>query len=228
MSPIEKELGIGMTSLRTRKRLVERLTEKGIKDVRVLEAIRDVPRHLFVDEALASRAYEDLSLPIGFQQTISQPYIVAKMTEALISHDLFTQKPFKKVLEIGTGCGYQSAILSRFTDQLVSIERIRGLYIKARNNLRELKIRNVESRFGDALETIKEIEIYDAILAAAVSDEIPEKLINQLKTGGRMVLPVKDANSQKLRLILKVNKNQVKIKELDDVAFVPLVRGTLD
>ena len=117
--------GQGMTSLRTRQRLIERLTEKGISDVRVLEAMRDTPRHLFLDEALSTRAYEDLALPIGYQQTISQPYIVAKMTEELIQHDKMSQKPLKNVLEIGTGCGYQSYILSLFSKKVVSLERIK-------------------------------------------------------------------------------------------------------
>ena len=134
--------GQGMTSLRTRQRLIERLTEKGISDIRVLEAMRDAPRHLFLDEALSTRAYEDLALPIGYQQTISQPYIVAKMTEALIQHDKMSPKPLKNVLEIGTGCGYQSYILSLFSKEVVSLERIKPLQEKAKKLLKALKVTN--------------------------------------------------------------------------------------
>ena len=136
--------GTGMVSLRTRKRLVERLTEQGIDDIRVLEAILDIPRHKFIDEALSSRAYDDLALPIGHSQTISQPYIVAKMTEELIKHEKFSQKPLNNVLEIGTGCGYQTAILSRFSKNITTIERIKSLQNNAKKNLKELSIHNVK------------------------------------------------------------------------------------
>lgn len=140
----EKISGKGMTSLRTRQRLVERLTDQGISDVRVLEVMRDTPRHLFLDEALASRAYEDLALPIGHQQTISQPYIVARMTELLIQNERLSQRPLGAVLEIGTGCGYQTAILSKFSEKVISIERIKPLHEKAKHILKDLKIRNAE------------------------------------------------------------------------------------
>ena len=153
--------GQGMTSLRTRQRLIERLTEKGISDVRVLEAMRDTPRHLFLDEALSTRAYEDLALPIGYQQTISQPYIVAKMTEALIQKDKMSQKPLKKVLEIGTGCGYQSYILSLFSKKVVSIERIKPLQEKAKKILKQLKVTNIEFNLDDG-SSVKEPK-FDAI-----------------------------------------------------------------
>ena len=135
----EKISGKGMTSLRTRQRLVERLTDQGISDVRVLEVMRDTPRHLFLDEALASRAYEDLALPIGHQQTISQPYIVARMTELLIQNERLSQRPLGAVLEIGTGCGYQTAILSKFSEKVISIERIKPLHEKAKYILKDLK-----------------------------------------------------------------------------------------
>ena len=140
----EKISGKGMTSLRTRQRLVERLTDQGISDVRVLEVMRDTPRHLFLDEALASRAYEDLALPIGHQQTISQPYIVARMTELLIQNERLSQRPLGAVLEIGTGCGYQTAILSKFSQKVISIERIKPLHEKAKHILKDLKISNAE------------------------------------------------------------------------------------
>ena len=142
MNAQEQILGKGMTSLRTRQRLIERLTEQGISDVRVLEVMRDTPRHLFLDEALSSRAYEDLALPIGHQQTISQPYIVAKMTQALIQDEKLASKPLGNVLEIGTGCGYQTAILSRFCEKVISVERIKPLHEKAKSKLKSLKIRN--------------------------------------------------------------------------------------
>ena len=156
--------GQGMTSLRTRQRLIERLTEKGISDIRVLEAMRDAPRHLFLDEALSTRAYEDLALPIGCQQTISQPYIVAKMTEELIQHDKMSQKPLKKVLEIGTGCGYQSYILSLFSKKVISIERIKPLQERAKKTLKGLKVNNIVFSIDDG-SSIKESK-FDAILSA--------------------------------------------------------------
>ena len=156
-----------MTSLRTRQRLLERLTEKGIKDIRVLEAMRDIPRHLFLDEALASRAYEDLALPIGYQQTISQPYIVARMTEILIEDNKLEYQPINRALEVGTGCGYQAAILSRFSKSVVTIERIKALHEKAVKNLNKLKIRNVNLLFDDGSQFKETKESYDAILFAA-------------------------------------------------------------
>ena len=163
--------GQGMTSLRTRQRLIERLTEKGISDIRILEAMRDTPRHLFLDEALSTRAYEDLALPIGYQQTISQPYIVAKMTEALIQHDKMSQKPLKNVLEIGTGCGYQSYILSLFSKKVVSLERIKPLQEKAKKLLKGLKVTNVIFNVDDG-SAIKDSK-FDAILSAAAPLEVP-------------------------------------------------------
>ena len=141
--------GQGMTSLRTRQRLIERLTEKGISDVRVLEAMRDSPRHLFLDEALSSRAYEDLALPIGYQQTISQPYIVARMTECLLSDDRLSEAPLQNTLEIGTGCGYQTYLLSIFSKQVTSLERIEPLQEKAKKILKELKVKNVNFKLDD-------------------------------------------------------------------------------
>ena len=149
-----KVQGLGMTSLRTRQRLLERLTEKGIKDIRVLEAMRDTPRHLFLDEALASRAYEDLALPIGYQQTISQPYIVARMTEILIEDKKLESQPIDKALEVGTGCGYQAAILSRFSKSVLTIERIKALHDKAARNLKKLKVRNVKLLFDDGSDPV--------------------------------------------------------------------------
>ena len=155
-------LGAGMTSLRTRQRLVERLTEQGIKDIRILEVIRDTPRHLFLDEALSSRAYEDLALPIGYRQTISQPYVVARMTEVLIESKKLESKPINKALEIGTGCGYQTAILSRFSNSVDSIERIKALHDKAIFNLNSLKIKNVRFLLddGEGLQNYNDCLLY--------------------------------------------------------------------
>ena len=199
-----KTQGLGMTSLRTRQRLVERLAEKGIKDVRVLEAMRDTPRHLFLDEALASRAYEDLALPIGYQQTISQPYIVARMTEILIEDKKLEAQPIEKALEVGTGCGYQAAILSRFSKSVHSLERIKALHDKAAMNLKNLKIRNVRLLFDDGSNFRDSSENYDAILFAAAPLEVPSYFLDKLNVGGRLVAPIGDREVQALSLIKKI------------------------
>ena len=217
--------GQGMTSLRTRQRLIERLTEKGITDIRVLEAMRDTPRHLFLDEALSTRAYEDLALPIGYQQTISQPYIVAKMTEALIQHDKMSQKPLKNVLEIGTGCGYQSYILSLFSKKVVSLERIKPLQEKAKKLLKGLKVSNVIFKVDDG-STIKDSK-FDAILSAAAPLEVPLDLKERLSVGGRMIIPVGDKNNQVLTLVTRTSKKEFVEDKLEDVLFVPLLKGVV-
>ena len=217
--------GQGMTSLRTRQRLIERLTEKGISDIRVLEAMRDTPRHLFLDEALSTRAYEDLALPIGYQQTISQPYIVAKMTEALIQHDKMSQKPLKNVLEIGTGCGYQSYILSLFSKKVVSLERIKPLQEKAKKLLKGLKVTNVIFNVDDG-STIKDSK-FDAILSAAAPLEVPLDLKERLSVGGRMIIPVGDKNKQVLTLVTRTSKKEFAEDKLEDVLFVPLLKGVV-
>ena len=217
--------GQGMTSLRTRQRLIERLTEKGISDIRVLEAMRDTPRHLFLDEALSTRAYEDLALPIGYQQTISQPYIVAKMTEALIQHDKMSQKPLKNVLEIGTGCGYQSYILSLFSKKVVSLERIKPLQEKAKKLLKGLKVSNVIFKVDDG-STIKDSK-FDAILSAAAPLEVPLDLKERLSLGGRMIIPVGDKNNQVLTLVTRTSKKEFVEDKLEDVLFVPLLKGVV-
>ncbi len=217
--------GQGMTSLRTRQRLIERLTEKGISDIRVLEAMRDTPRHLFLDEALSTRAYEDLALPIGYQQTISQPYIVAKMTEELIQHDKMSQKPLKKVLEIGTGCGYQSYILSLFSKKVISIERIKPLQERAKKTLKGLKVNNIIFSIDDG-SSIKESK-FDAILSAAAPLEVPLDLKEKLSVGGRMVIPVGDKSKQILTLITRLSKNEFQESKIEDVLFVPLLKGVV-
>jgi protein-L-isoaspartate(D-aspartate) O-methyltransferase len=228
MSAQEKILGKGMTSLRTRQRLVERLTNQGISDVRVLEAMRDTPRHLFLDEALASRAYEDLALPIGHQQTISQPYIVAKMTEALIQGEKLSSKPLETVLEIGTGCGYQTAILSKFSDRVISVERIKPLHEKAKFILKALKIRNIELFHDDGSRLEKITKKYDAILSAAAPLAAPEYLYKSLKLGGKLIIPIGNALSQKLTLITRISIKEFKTEELEEVLFVPLLTGLVN
>ena len=217
--------GQGMTSLRTRQRLIERLTEKGISDIRVLEAMRDTPRHLFLDEALSTRAYEDLALPIGYQQTISQPYIVAKMTESLIQHDKMSQKPLKNVLEIGTGCGYQSYILSLFSKKVVSLERIKPLQEKAKKLLKGLKVTNVIFNVDDG-SAIKDSK-FDAILSAAAPLEVPLDLKDRLSIGGRMIIPVGDKTKQVLTLVTRTSKKEFVEDKLEDVLFVPLLKGVV-
>ena len=223
-----KTQGLGMTSLRTRQRLVERLTEKGIKDVRVLEAMRDTPRHLFLDEALASRAYEDLALPIGYQQTISQPYIVARMTEILIEDKKLEAQPIEKALEVGTGCGYQAAILSRFSKSVHSLERIKALHDKAAMNLKNLKIRNVRLLFDDGSNFKDSSENYDAILFAAAPLEVPSYFLDKLNVGGRLVAPIGDREVQNLSLIKKIGKDKYETEVVEKVLFVPFLGGIVE
>ncbi|MDB3994489.1 protein-L-isoaspartate(D-aspartate) O-methyltransferase [Gammaproteobacteria bacterium] len=224
---LDKELlqGQGMTSLRTRQRLIERLTEKGISDVRVLEAMRDSPRHLFLDEALSTRAYEDLALPIGYQQTISQPYIVARMTEALVSGDRLAEVPLKKTLEIGTGCGYQTYLLAIFSKKVTSIERIEPLQDKAKKTLKQLKVNNVEFMVDDGNKLGD--QKYDAILSAAAPLEIPQFLKEKLNVGGKLIIPVGDSNKQILTLIKRTSKDIFIEEKLEEVLFVPLLKGVV-
>lgn len=211
--------GIGMTSARTRDRLVERLRAHGIRSEAVLNQIRNVPRHLFVDEALASRAYEDTALPIGHGQTISQPYVVAKMTEALL--DGFDGE---NVLEIGTGCGYQTAVLASLVKKIYSVERIPELLKKTRQRLRELDIYNVQFRPGDGWEGWPKYAPYDGIIVAAAAPVVPEKLLEQLAPGGRLVMPVGAPGYQELTLITR-QRDHFEQKSLGGVSFVPLVQG---
>ena len=212
--------GIGMTSARTRDRLVQRLREQGITNLAVLERIRNVPRHIFVDEALGSRAYEDTALPIGFGQTISQPYIVARMTQALLEGGTMDN-----VLEIGTGCGYQTAVLAPLVRKLYTIERIRPLLERARARLKELGITNVRFRHGDGVNGWKAHAPYDAILVAAAPLTLPEALIQQLKVGGRLVVPLGPEGAQQLVRFTR-REQGVERAPLGPVAFVPLLGGT--
>jgi protein-L-isoaspartate(D-aspartate) O-methyltransferase len=211
--------GIGMTSARTRERLVQRLQDQGIKDQRVLDRIRSVPRHLFMDEALATRAYEDTALPIGFGQTISQPYVVARMTEALLEAG-----PTPKVLEIGTGCGYQTAILAPLVREIYTIERISSLLGRARRTLRELKIRNVHCRHEDGSLGWPARAPYDGILLTAAPHEVPPALFDQLVVGGRLIAPVGPDGRQELMRYTKT-ETRLQKQSLGAVSFVPLLSG---
>jgi len=212
-----------MTSARTRDRLIARLRANGIDNERVLERMRSVPRHLFVDEALASRAYEDTALPIGFGQTISQPYIVALMTQALIG-SLPDDRTLGKVLEIGTGCGYQSAVLAPFARHIFSIERLQPLAERAKANLRALKISNVTVRYGDGWRGWKSQSPFDGIIVAAAPAAIPEALYAQLGDGGRLVIPAGSDRGQRLLCITR-DGDTFREQDLGLVSFVPLVEG---
>jgi protein-L-isoaspartate(D-aspartate) O-methyltransferase len=218
ISPLDRS-GIGMTSARTRERLIQRLKAEGVSDQRVLNQVRDVPRHLFVDEALASRAYEDTALPIGQGQTISQPYVVARMTEALVAPPCPS-----RVLEIGTGCGYQTAVLAGLVDEVFTVERIGPLQRKARQLLRRLDIYNVKFRHGDGWEGWKSHAPYDGIIVTAAPPEKPRALLEQLTDGGRMIIPVGPRGRQEL---LQIHRRGDEYEEtvLDYVLFVPLLTG---
>jgi protein-L-isoaspartate(D-aspartate) O-methyltransferase len=211
--------GIGMTSQRTRDRLVERLRSESISDQRVLDAIASTPRHLFVDEALASRAYEDTALPIGYGQTISQPYIVARMTEHLL------QVEPRTVLEVGTGSGYQAAILSRLVDKVYSTERIEALATLARQRFRRLGYRNIRVQHSDGTWGWPQFGPFDAIIVTAGGVEIPEPLLEQLKVGGRLVMPLGDRTAQVLVAVTRTTVVYERV-DLEPVVFVPLVGGT--
>jgi len=212
--------GIGMTSARTRDRLVLRLREGGITNLAVLERIRNVPRHIFVDEALGSRAYEDTALPIGYGQTISQPYIVARMTEALLEGG-----GMDNVLEVGTGCGYQTAVLAPLVKQLYTIERIEPLLTRARERLKELGIRNVRFRHGDGAMGWPSQAPFDGILVAAAPLTVPEALLKQLKVGGRLIVPIGPEGEQQLVRFTR-REQRLERESLGAVAFVPLLGGT--
>ena len=211
--------GVGMTSERTRKRMVERLREQGVRQERVLAAMAAVPRHLFVEEALASRAYEDTALPIGFGQTISQPYVVARMTEAVT-----VGGTPKKVLEIGTGCGYQAAVLAHVFPEVYSIERIKGLLERARGNLLALRLKNLRLAHGDGYAGLEKAAPFQSIIVAAAAPRMPEALLRQLAPGGRMVLPLQMRSGQRLVLVERSGRGFVE-SELDAVKFVPMEAG---
>jgi protein-L-isoaspartate(D-aspartate) O-methyltransferase len=210
--------GIGMTSQRTRARMVERLRGQGIRDETVLAAMFEVPRHLFVDEALASRAYDDVSLPINFSQTISRPYIVARMIELLRGG-----RPLGRVLEIGTGCGYQAAVLAQVATEVYTVERIQPLYERARRQLRDLKVRNVSVRHADGSCGLPEAAPFDGIVMACAAPQLSAALRGQLAAGGRMVLPV-GSQEQWLHLIEHGDGGFSESRK-EPVKFVPLLMG---
>ena len=209
--------GIGMTSARTRERLVQRLRETGIRDAAVLEAIGKLPRHLFMDEALASRAYEDTALPIGHGQTISQPYIVARMTELLLADGA------RRVLEIGTGSGYQTAVLCALTQEVYSVERIEPLHKSARRCLQELGYRNFRLKLSDGSDGWPEYAPYDAILVTAAAAEVPAALLAQLAPAGRLLIPVGNVARQEL-LSIRQTANGIVREQIELVNFVPLIQ----
>lgn len=211
--------GIGMTSQRTRERMVQRLGDLGITNLRVLEAMLHVPRHLFVDEAFAHRAYEDVALPIAFNQTISQPYIVARMTDLLLAG--LPEQP--RILEIGTGCGYQTAVLARVVQHVFSIERIGPLLERTRQRFRELAIANVTLKCADGSFGWSQHAPFDGIIVTAAAPVVPEALVKQLSAGGTLVLP-EGGKTQKLRVYRRVN-DALRVDELEDVRFVPLLGG---
>ncbi len=212
--------GIGMTSQRTRDRLIKRLQDQGIQNQKVLDVMRNTPRHIFIDEALAHRAYEDTALPIGFNQTISQPYIVARMTEVLLADG-----PLKRVLEVGTGSGYQTCILAQLVDRVYSTERIKGLQEKARKRLQALKLYNATLKHTDGGMGWSDKAPFDGILVTAAPNQVPEELLQQLADGGRLVIPV-GASTQQLKLITKT-RDGFESRVLEAVQFVPLVSGSI-
>jgi protein-L-isoaspartate(D-aspartate) O-methyltransferase len=210
-------LGIGMTSQRTRDRLIQRLHEEGIENPTVLKVMRETPRHIFVDEALSSRAYEDTALPIGFGQTLSQPYIVARMTESLLAGG-----SLQKVLEVGTGSGYQTAILARLAGLVYTVERIKPLLMQAQVRFNRLGITNIRTKCADGFGGWPACGPYQGILVTAAPTEVPKPLLKQLAVGGRMVIPVGAARAQSLIIVTRTSDG-FEMKTLERVSFVPLV-----
>ena len=211
--------GIGMTSQRTRDRLANTLVEMGIQSNAVLDVIRKTPRHLFVDEALASRAYENTALPIGFSQTISQPYIVAKMTEALIK-----DRQLENVLEVGTGCGYQTVVMAQFVKKIYTVERINGLLIRARERFQQLGYTNIRTKHADGNIGWPTHAPFDGIIVAAAPIGVPDALLEQLAIDGRLIIPVGGSGDQKLLLITR-KEDGYEEEVIDSVSFVPMLGG---
>jgi protein-L-isoaspartate(D-aspartate) O-methyltransferase len=217
----QRHQGIGMTSPRTRERLVERLRDKGIHDEQVLRAIATTPRHVFVDEALSTRAYEDTALPIGMGQTISQPYIVAYMTQELLAG----REKLDKVLEVGTGSGYQSAVLAGLVNKVFSLERIEPLLKEARRRFHRVGLHNVYTRHANGAEGWQTQAPFDAIIITAAGPRIPPELLAQLAEGGRLVAPVERGDGQRLILVSRDDAGEYQEKDLGAVTFVPLLEG---
>jgi len=212
--------GIGMTSQRTRDRLIDRLQQQGINNQQVLEVMRNTPRHLFVDEALSHRAYEDTALPIGFGQTISQPYIVARMTQMILASGMPSS-----VLEIGTGCGYQTAVLAQLVPQVYSVERIGALYQQAKQRLAELQLYNIELRHTDGNGGWPNLNYrFDRIIMTAACQDVPQKLADQLSDKGEMIMPYDDGKRQVLLKITRY-KDEFESQVFEAVSFVPLLPG---
>ena len=214
--------GIGMTSQRTRDRMIQRLREQGIKNEKLLDVMRKVPRHLFMDTALATRSYEDTALPIGHGQTISQPYIVARMTELLLA----SEQPLERVLEVGTGSGYQAAILGQLITKVYTVERIPTLYKQARELLDELGYRNIRTSLSDGSWGITYEAPFDSIIVTAAPEEVPQALLGQLAMGARLIIPTgKQGEAQELKVITRLGETEFQEQIIEPVQFVPLVRS---
>ncbi|MFA7665437.1 MAG: protein-L-isoaspartate(D-aspartate) O-methyltransferase [Burkholderiaceae bacterium] len=219
--------GLGLASERARANMIAQLARGGVRDPQVLDAINDVPRHQFIDPGLASRAYEDVSLPIGHGQTISKPSTVARMIELACAHLPRSQRAVARALEVGTGCGYQAAVMARIFGQVISIERVRGLHEQARDNLRGLRLANLRLAFGDGHQGVAQGAPYDVIVVAAAGEAVPEPLLEQMRTGARLVAPVARGDQQALHLIERVSDGEWQLTVLDAVRFVPLRSGTI-
>ena len=215
----------GFTFTRVKDQMIQQLLDMGIKDFRILDALSQVPRHIFLDQALWSRAYENRALTIGYKQTISQPYIVARMTEHLLSHTSKRGKVLNQVLEIGSGCGYQSAVLSYFAKDVCAVERIKPLVEKSRENLSVLKIRNVIVKHADGFNGWEKDSKFDGIICAAAPRQYPEELLELLEVGGKLVIPVGLEGQQKLYVVTKKSDSEIEEIIHEDVAFVPMLPG---
>ena len=222
------EKSVDLNYQRARKALVEEISLKGISDLRVLDAFLNTPRHLFIDGAFSSRAYQDMSLPIGYHQTISQPFVVARMIELILKGNIFDKAPLGTILEIGTGCGYQTAILSNFCRKVFSIERISPLAERAKNNLKSAGVKNFLIRCADGSLGWPTFKKFDAIICSAVSSNIPEPLVKQLEVSGKLICPIGNDKDQNLILVEKKSRTEITKKVLDSVLFVPMLPGIVD
>ena len=222
------EKNTDLTYQRARQALVDEISSKGISDLRVLDAFLKTPRHLFVDGAFSSRAYQDMSLPIGYHQTISQPFIVARMVELILKGNIFDKTPLGTVLEIGTGCGYQTAVLSKFCRKVFSVERISPLAERAKKNLKSAGVKNYLIRCSDGSLGWPTYKKFDAIICSAVSRNIPDSLIKQLEVSGKLICPVGNEKNQNLVLVEKKENHKITKKVLDPVLFVPLLTGIVE